>query len=116
MELLTTILSSAGDYGLVIIQHLVRITTIFLFGLGSVYVPTRQLSLNIPKPKQHLISLVAMALASVVITGIYHYTTLPRFIWESIVFWIIGNVVYVILGHHFYKRMDNFLDKKIGSD
>jgi uncharacterized membrane protein YfcA len=114
--MLSTILGAAGEYAVVIVQYIVRITTIFLAGLGTVYIPTRQLGMKIPVLRQHLIALIAMLVSSTVITAIYHYTTFGRFLWESIVFWIICNVVYVVLGQHFYNRIDNFLDKKLGED
>jgi len=114
--MLSTILGSAGGYAVVIAQYLVRIATIFLVGLRSVYVPTRQLNIKLKLHKQHIIALISMAIASIAISGVYHYQGLIRFIWESTVFWLIGNVVYVVLGHRFYRRMDNFLDKKLGED
>jgi hypothetical protein len=116
MEVISSVLESAGDYAVVILKYLVRIITIFLCGLGSVYIPTRQLEIKITRKRQHLIALIAMGFASPVITVIYHYDTFAKFLWESVAFWVVCNVVYVVLGQHFYRRMDHFLDNKIGKD
>jgi hypothetical protein len=58
----------------------------------------------------------SMLIASVTISILYHYKGVGLCIWESLVFWVIGNVVYVILREQLYTRMDKFLDKKIGND
>jgi hypothetical protein len=116
MDFLNTILDSAGEYAVVLVRHLVRIATIFLAGLGVVSIITKQLGIPVKKKTQTLIGMGVMLLTSIIISILYHYSTIVRLLWESLVFWVIGNVVYMVLGYHFYNRMDNFLDKKIGEN
>jgi hypothetical protein len=81
-----------------------------------IYIPTRQLEYKLKKKTQHVIAMISMIMFSGVITFIYHTTALNQMLWESLIFWLISNVVYVLFADSLYTRMDNYLDKKLGED
>jgi len=99
-----------------IIGHLVRITTITLGGIGTIYIPHKQLGVKMSERAKHIVATVSMLVYSMIITIVYHKTNGLQMWWETLIFWIIANVVYVSVGYNLYKRIDHFLDRKIGKD
>jgi len=108
LELLSSIEGISG--------HILRILTITLGGLGVIYTLTRQMGIKISFHIQHIIAMITMMVFSGVVTIIYHATSTGQMIWESIIFWLISNVVYVLFADTLYTRMDHYLDKKLGDD
>jgi len=99
-----------------IIDHILRITTIVLGGIGTIYIPDRQIGIKMSKRTMHIIGMVSMFCYSMVITIIYHQTTPLQMWWETLIFWLIANVAFVSIGYDLYKRIDHFLDRRLGKN
>lgn len=107
-------LFSSASSGL--ISHLIRIVTLVLGGLGTIYIPEKQFGWKISTKGRHWISTAAMLLYSYIVTVIYHQAPPAQMLWETLIFWLIANVVYVSVGYNLYVRVDHFLDRKFGKD
>jgi len=109
-------LLKGGEQAGIILGHLLRIATLVLGGLGTVYIPHKQLKLKMSERVCHITALVSMLIYSGCVTWVYFKGPISKMIWETFIFWVIANVGYVIFGWNFYSRMDSFLDKKLGED
>ena len=109
-------LLQGGEIAKQIMEYLVRIGTIVLGGLGSVYIPHKQLKFKMSERQCHTVAVACMLIYSCVITYVYFKDSVSKMIWESFIFWLIANVGYVTVGWHFYSRIDDFLDKHLGKD
>ena len=61
-----------------------------------------------------------MLISSCIITLVYFAPTgdysILRIIWETTIYSFIGSILYVLVGWKLYNRVDNLLDRKVGSD
>jgi hypothetical protein len=99
-----------------LVSHLIRIVTVVLGGLGTIYIPNKQFGIQMSNRARHIVATVSMLIYSMLITVIYHRAALLQMWWETFIFWLIANVVYVSVGYNLYKRIDHFLDKRVGKD
>lgn len=109
-------LMSGGKIAQASFGHLVRLLTLTLGGLGTVYIFHRQLSIKMSMAARHKLALVSMLVYSGFVTYVYFEAPLKRMLWETFIYWVIANVFYVIFGWTLFSRMDDFLDKRFGKD
>jgi hypothetical protein len=99
-----------------LLGYIIRILTITLGGIGVIYIPTRQLGYNLSKRTQHLSAMISMYIFSVMVTIVYHRAPMVQMTWETLIFWLISNVAFVLFADTLYARIDSFLDRKLGDD
>lgn len=99
-----------------VINHIIRLFTISFGTLGFIYILTRQFGIKIKTSTQHVLSVLVMFVFSLAITFIYYYEGFVKALWESFIFSLLANVIYIIICRSLFIRMDKFLDKKIGKD
>lgn len=112
MDIISIMLSS-GEYATIIAARIIRIVTIFLSGLGLTYLLTNQFGFKISNDLKNTLAALMMLTSSIVISFLYHYQTLAIVLWESAVFWLIGNVAYVIFEDFVHPRLDCYFDRKL---
>ena len=95
---------------------IIRVIYITLGGIGTIYIPNRQLGISMSKRVKHITATVSMFIYSMLITGIYHQDRIIVMWWETLIFWLIANVVFVSIGYDLYRRVDDFLDQKVGKN
>ena len=112
--MIAKVITALGDYGIVIVKHIVRLITITLGALGIVYIIGRMLAIDLSMKTKNIIATILMFLFSFCITIIYYsegYSTI-RIIWETFIFGAISCVLYVVFAWKLFARIDHFLDKK----
>lgn len=109
-------LLSGGEVAKEAFGYIVRLLTITLGGLGTVYIVHRQLGLKVCLAARHKLALASMLVYSAIVTFVYFEAELKCMVWETFIYWVISNVIYVIFGTTLFSRMDNFLDKRLGKD
>lgn len=95
----------SNDYMIIILKYLVRIVTISTFGLSTAYFTTYQMKNYINDKYDDIIAFLSMLFASTIITFVYFYDPeyvsrldRLRYFWEILVFAMLGNVVYIVVG------------------
>lgn len=107
------------DFVMELIQHIIRIITLTLFGTGVRYSMLKMFSLDITEKLTNTIVFIFILLGSLTITDVYFKTesmTILRYFWESIVFGMISVIGYVAIGKDICTRIDDFLDNKFGKN
>ncbi|MFW6219699.1 MAG: hypothetical protein ACOC33_02525 [bacterium] len=99
-----------------IIDWIIRVLVLTFFGIGIRYT----IKSIIPKIKENILTIIttiSILLGSITITYLYHTSDIIlQNIWEFIIFWLISNGLYQMVGKDICKRLDNFLDRKFGKN
>ena len=106
------------SFAIVALQYAFRLLTLFMVGLGGVYIPHRMLNIKMSYRQGNSMALILMFCWSWFIQWVFWWdkSTMKENIYLPITFWIISSIPYVLFGWRLYKRMDNFLDRKFGKD
>ena len=99
-----------------IVGWIIRILVLTLFGIGMRYTIINMF----PKVKEYILTIIvtfSIFSGSMIIQFAYQPADrMIKNIWEFVVFWLISNALYQMVGKDICKRLDCFLDRKFGEN
>ena len=114
LQFLVGVLS--GDVMINIVTWIIRVLVLALFGIGMRYTIVNMF----PKVKEYVLTIIvtlSILFGSIIIQFAYQPADrMIKNVWELIVFWLISNALYQMVGKDICKRLDCFLDRKFGEN